>query len=83
MSAAGVLASSATLQPSSAGVRACYRNGDRDLIDGPFTESKELVGGFCMVEMGSLDEVLAFCDRFVRVVGGTCELDIRPVAESR
>ena len=83
MSAAGVLAFSATLQPSSKAVRTRYRGGDRTLLDGPFAESKELIGGFCMMEMGSLDELLAFTDRFVDVLGGTCELDIRPVAEVR
>ena len=82
MNAAGVLAFCETLQPSSAAVRARYRSGDRSVIDGPFTESKELIGGFCMMQMRSLDEALAFADRFVKVIGGTCELDIRPVAEA-
>ena len=82
MTAAGVLAFSEALRPSSAAVRARYRSGDRTVIDGPFTESKELVGGFCLLQMGALEEVLSFADRFVRVVGGTCELDIRPVAET-
>ncbi len=82
MTAAGVLEFRETLLPSSRAVRARYRNGDRTLIDGPFTESKELIGGFCMLQMGSLEEVLAFADRFVRVIGGTCELDVRPVAEA-
>jgi hypothetical protein len=81
MQAAGVLAFSATLQPSANAVRARYRDGDRTLVDGPFAESKELIGGFCMLELGGLDELLAFCDKFVRVLGGTCELDLRPVAE--
>ncbi len=82
MVAAGVLAFCERLLPSSTAVRARYRNGDRTLIDGPFTESKELIGGFCMMQMSSLEEVLAFVDRFVRVIGGTCELDIRTVAEA-
>jgi len=81
MSAAGVLVFHQTLQPSSTAVRAVYRNGDRTLMDGPFSESKELIGGFCLMEMGSRDEVLAFVDRFVRVLGGTREVDIRPVGE--
>ena len=79
---AGILQFRETLLPSSKAVRARYKNGDRALIDGPFTESKELIGGFCLMQMRSLDEVLAFADRFVKVVGGTCELDIRPVAEA-
>jgi len=82
MRAAGVLGFSAALQPSARAVRAIYRKGDRTRIDGPFTESKELIGGFCLMELGSLEDVLAFTDRFVDVLGGTCELDIRPVAEA-
>jgi hypothetical protein len=80
MESAGVLAFAATLEPSSKAVRARYRDNDRSLSDGPFAESKELIGGFCLVEMGSLDELLGFCDRFVRVLGGTRELDLRPLA---
>lgn len=81
MKAAGVLQFSARLEPSSKAVRARYRDNDRSLVDGPFTESKELIGGFCLIEMKSLDELLAFTDRFVQVLGGTREIDIRPVAE--
>jgi len=80
MESAGVLAFAATLAPSSKALRARYRDNDRSLTDGPFAESKELIGGFCLLELPTLDELLAFCDRFVRVVGGTCELDLRPVA---
>lgn len=82
MTQAGVLGFSAQLQPSSKAVRAIYKKGDRTLIDGPFSESKELIGGFCLMELGSLAEVLAFVDRFVHILGGTRELDIRQVAEA-
>ncbi len=82
MTEAGVLGFSAQLQPSSRAVRAIYRKGDRLLVDGPFTESKELIGGFCLMELPSLGEVLAFVDRFVDVLGGTRELDIRPLADA-
>jgi hypothetical protein len=81
MRAAGVLTFSATLQPSANAVRARYRDGDRTLVDGPFAESKELIGGFCMLELPTLADVLEFADRFVAVLGGTCELDLRTVAE--
>jgi len=82
MSAAGVLAFCESLGPSSDAVRARYRNGDRTVTDGPFAESKELIGGFCLMRMGSLEEVLAFTDRFVDVLGGTREVDVRRVAEA-
>jgi hypothetical protein len=82
MTQAGVLGFSARLEPSSKAVRAIYRKGDRTLIDGPFSESKELVGGFCLMELGSLAEVLSFVERFVHILGGTREIDIRTLAET-
>jgi hypothetical protein len=81
MRAAAVLATAQELLPSSAGVRLWYRDGERTVIDGPFAESKELIGGFCLMELASLDEVLGFVDRFVDVLGGTREIDVRMVAE--
>jgi hypothetical protein len=82
MTKAGVLGFSARLQPSSQALRAIYRKGDRTLLDGPFSESKELIGGFCLMELGSPADVLAFVERFVHILGGTREVDIRPVAET-
>jgi hypothetical protein len=78
---AGMMLGGEGLHPSSKGTRVRKSNGKITVTDGPFAESKELIGGFCMLELRSLDEVLAFSDRFVSVLGGTCELDIRTVAE--
>ena len=79
MERAGVLLFSAALASSAKGMRLRYRDGRRTRIDGPFTESKELIGGFCMVEMESLDEIAAWTDRFARILGGTVEVDVRVV----
>ena len=57
-------------------MRQRYRNGKRSVIDGPFTESKELIGGFCMVQMRSLDEVREGCNRFA-ISGEDLEIDVR------
>jgi len=81
MTEAGVLAFRELLQPSKTAVRARYRDNARTLIDGPFTESKELIGGFCLMQLHSREELLSFCDRFVRILGGTRELDLRTVAD--
>jgi hypothetical protein len=81
MQKAGVLVFTEALLPSRQGARLNYRDNVRHRIDGPFTESKELIGGFCMLQMRSLDEMVAFCDRFARIVGGTCEIDLRVVAD--
>lgn len=81
MQQAGVLVFSETLLPSRAGARLHYKDNAKKRVDGPFTESKELIGGFCMLQMRSLDEVAAWSDRFARIVGGTCEIDLRTVAD--
>lgn len=78
---AGVLTFAQELQPSASGTRVHYRGGKRLVLDGPFTESKELIGGFSMVQMRSRDEVLAWCDRFAQIIGEDFELDIRAAAE--
>lgn len=77
----GVLQFHESLQPSSAARRLLYRDNVRRVVDGPFAESKELIGGFCMMQMRSFDEIQEFCDRYTRILGGTLEIDIRPVAD--
>jgi hypothetical protein len=81
MQAAGVLGFTESLLPSREGARLRYRDNVRTRTDGPFTESKELIGGFCLMQMQSIDEIAAFCDRFVEILGGTCEIDVRAVAD--
>ena len=51
------------------------------MIDGPFSESKELIGGFAVLELADMDEVIAMCRRYAAILGGTLEIDIRPLAE--
>jgi hypothetical protein len=81
MQKAGVLGFTESLLPSSKGARLHYRDHVRTRTDGPFTESKELIGGFCMVQMHSLDELAAWSDQFARIVGGNVEIDLRVVAD--
>jgi len=81
MTRAGVLEFAETLRPSSASKRLLYRDNQRTVVDGPFTESKELVGGFSKLQMRSLDEVLEWTDRYAKILGGNLEVDVRPVGE--
>ena len=81
MSKAGVLSFTEALRPSREGTRLTYKDNRRTRVDGPFAESKELIGGFCMVQMHSLDEIATWIDRFARILGGTCEVDVRVVAD--
>jgi hypothetical protein len=71
------------LKPSSAGTRIRLANGTRHVIDGPFTETKELVGGFALFELASREEAMAMAQRFVdaHVKAGVTdfEMEIRPL----
>jgi hypothetical protein len=74
-----VLLSSATLQPSSAGARSRRVGGKRTWTDGPFTESKELVAGYSIVELPSLEYAKTWADRYGDILVEN-EIDIRAVA---
>jgi hypothetical protein len=58
-----------------------FRAGTRSTSDGPFTESKELIGGFSILDLPSIDAVLAECVRFAEILGGELEIDVRPLYE--
>ena len=78
MRSAGVLLSTERLQPSSRGVRLQFRGGKRRVIDGPFTESKELIAGFSIMNVKSRDEAVEWAWRFADLIGDV-EMDIRPL----
>jgi len=73
-----VLLGTEALRPSSEGIRLRYKNGKRTVIDGPFTESKELIAGFSIMEAASIDEAAAWAWRFAELFGEV-EMDIRPL----
>jgi hypothetical protein len=60
---AGVLVAAEGLNPAAPGARVVAANGKRKIVDGPFTESKELVGGFYVVEVPTLDDAVAWALR--------------------
>jgi len=79
MSKAGVLVRSLGLQPSAKGKRLVFNNNDLRVIDGPFAESKELIGGFAVMELSDMDEAIELCRRYAEILGGTLEIDLRLV----
>ncbi len=79
MTKAGVLVSSLRLKPSSAGKRLVFKNNDLRVTDGPFLESKELIGGFAVMELSGMDEAIELSRRYAEVLGGTLEADLRLV----
>jgi hypothetical protein len=81
MTQAGVLVRSLALQPSSKGKRLVFTSNHLRVIDGPFTESKELLGGFAVMELSGIDEAIALCVPYAEILGGTLEIDVRLVDE--
>jgi hypothetical protein len=72
---AGVLLATEGLHPSSKGVRLRLADGKRTIIDGPFTESKELIASYAMLQVASKEEAIEWCFRFLDVLGqGECEI---------
>jgi hypothetical protein len=76
-----VLVSSETLQPSSRAKRLVFKSSALQVVDGPFAESKELIGGFAMMELPSMEVTIEMCKRYADILGGTLEIDVRPLYE--
>jgi hypothetical protein len=49
------------------------------MLDGPFVESKELIGGFAVMELSDMQEAIEMCRRYTAILGGTLEIDVRLV----
>ena len=70
------------LKPTSAGAKVRFRKKKPMVIDGPFTETKEIIAGYTLVEAGSLAEVLEWAKRWPCLDGdGDVELEIRQLYE--
>jgi hypothetical protein len=82
MHQAGVLVASEGLNPAARGARIAVADGRRYVVDGPFTESKELVGGFYLLEVGSLEEAIQWALRAPSGFGKDNILDIRQLTGS-
>lgn len=83
MTQAGVLLDTAGLLPSSAGVRVRLSGGKLSVKDGPFTEAKEVVGGYAILKATSRDEAIELTKRFLKVHGDEwdVECEVRQLAE--
>jgi len=75
MTAAGVLIHTAGLRPTSEGVRVRLRGGELSTTDGPFTETKEVIGGYAVLEADSKQEAIELTQRFLRVHGDEWDLE--------
>ncbi|HYI92484.1 MAG TPA: YciI family protein [Bryobacteraceae bacterium] len=69
--------------PSVLGARVRLTGGRLAVTDGPFTESKEIIGGFALLQASSKEEAIQLVKRFLEVVGGEGECELRQVCEGR
>jgi hypothetical protein len=79
---AGVMLAGEGLHPSSKGVRVRFSGTKRTVIDGPFTETKELVAGFWIWQVRSMEEAIEWLKRCPNPMPGESEIEIRPVFEA-
>lgn len=82
MANAGILLGGDGLHPSDRGKRVKFSGGKPTVIDGPFRETKELIAGFALIEVKSMDEAIQWVKRWPALDGdGSVELEIRPLLE--
>ena len=77
---AGVMLAGEGLHPSSKGKRVKFSGSQRTVIDGPFAETKELIAGFWIWKVQSMDEAVEWLKK--APFGGGMEIDIRPIFEA-
>lgn len=83
LAAAGALLDASGLQSSAKGWRVQYRGEQRTLIDGPFTETKELIAGYTLIKVASRAEAVAWSKRFPNPAGegNDTEIEVRQLFE--
>jgi hypothetical protein len=79
---AGIMLAGDGLKPSSQGKRVRFSGAKRTVIDGPFTETKELIAGYWMWQVRSMEEAVEWLKRCPNPHYEDCELEIRPVFEA-
>src|ERR671910_379345 len=79
---AGVMLAGEGLQPSSKGARVKFSGTKRTVVDGPFSEAKELIAGFWLIQVKSKEEAIEWVKRCPNPMEGESEIEIRQVFEA-
>lgn len=79
---AGILLAGDGLHPTAKGKRVRFSGKDRIVIDGPFTETKELIAGYWLWKVKGMDEAVTWLKRHPKPHADDCEVEIRPVFEA-
>jgi hypothetical protein len=83
MARAGILLAGEGLRPTSEGVRIKFSRGKPTVTDGPFAEAKELIAGWSIIQVNSMEEAIEWVKRWPRIDGdGEVELEIRRLYEA-
>ena len=75
MTREGVLIKTAGLRPTAEGVRVRLRRGNLSTVDGPFVETKEVIGGFALLEAGSMKDAIELTKRFLKTHGDEWDIE--------
>jgi hypothetical protein len=76
---AGIVVATGGISPTSEGRKITLKSGEFSVVDGPFAEAKEIVGGWALMECRDLDEAVEWSKRFLSVLGEG-EVRVRPVS---
>ena len=79
---AGIMLAGEGLKPSSAGARVFFSGKDRRVVDGPFTETKELVAGYWLWQVKSMEEAIEWVKKCPNPMESDSIIEIRPIFES-
>src|SRR5215212_3667421 len=79
---AGIMLDGEGLHPSSKGARILFSGDQRDVVDGPFAETKELIAGYWIWQVRDMDEALEWAKRCPNPLEGEMVVEIRPVFEA-
>lgn len=79
---AGVMLAGEGLHPSAKGARVHFSGKKRTVVDGPFAETKELIAGFWLIQVASLEEAIGWVKRCPAPLEGESEIEIRQVFEA-
>ena len=78
---AGIMLEGEGLRPTSQGKRVKFNGDQRTVVDGPFAETKELVAGYWLWKVSSMDEAVAWVKRCPNPTGAESQIEIRPIFE--
>jgi hypothetical protein len=76
---AGVIVATGGIEPTAAGAKITLKDGNFTVVDGPFVEAKEIVGGWALMECRDLSEAVEWSKRFLNILGEG-EVRVRPVS---